>query len=122
MIDGDVSILEKMFIEYFHSGKSDTRYGVEVLSLNNEQHVIAVKLTFLKEQSYCCGEVSCHFKANWDRIRQIAAQRGLVLNRPLTIGFLVIVEAGSIIDINKAVGRATISKNEEYTETFNEQT
>ncbi len=111
-----------MFRNYLKSGKSRPVYDVVVTELTDDNKNIVADLVFKKNESYCCGEATCHFKPDWFRIREIAVSKGLELSSPLSIRLNVIIEYGALINTNKAIGLPLKSNEQRYTQNFSEQT
>ena len=76
---------------------------------------------FKSGYTYCCGEITCHFKANWNRIRELAKASGLVLPKYLNIEFNVIIEKGVTFKVHKSIGLPTESNAYQYVEFFSEK-
>jgi len=95
----NLEVLDLMFKRYFDSGKQDSNYAVEVVGLDSNKSNIDVNLSFISKHKYCCCEITCHFKAEWEKIREVALRSGLVLSNPLTINFNVSVESGATFEI-----------------------
>jgi len=113
----DLEVLDLMFKQYFDSGKNN--YAVKVVGLDTDKSNIDVNLTFLSEEKYCCCEVTCHFKAEWERIRELALRSSVVLSKPLAVNFNVSVEAGAIFEI-PVVNNSETAKSFNYQERFSE--
>ena len=118
--------IELIFNNYFSSLRTANAnapsYGVKVDSLNEEGSKIVSTITFLKGQEYCCGEITCHFEPNWDRIRELATIKGVSLTKPLKIELAVQVEEGAILATNGDIGAPLKSPSFKYKEVFEEQT
>ncbi len=119
------SIIESIFASYFSSGKKgddgSLYYEVFVKSISNENNRISAELHFKSGYTYCCGELTCHFKANWNRIRELAKKSGLALSKPLIIEFEVFVEKGAKFNVHKAIGIPSESDAYQYFEVFAEE-
>jgi hypothetical protein len=113
----DLEVLNLMFRRYFESGKQG--YAVEIVGLNNQKSIIEVNLTFLSGKECCCGEITCHFKPEFERIREIALCSGLVLESPLTIKFNVSVPSDAIFEITDGYNQKNVGLCN-YQETFSE--
>ena len=111
-----------MFERYFSSGTGNKNcvFDVKVFSLNDDKSKLLVNIALKNEELYCCGEITCHFKADWNRIRSIAKESGVELAKPLTIKFNVTVEDGALLETNKSIGAPMVSKKYEYTEELHE--
>ena len=106
-----------MFKRYFESGNAN--YDVKVIDLDSKKSNIEVNLYFLPKQKYCCGEVTCHFKPEWIKSREIALKSGLVLSKPLTIRFNVSVPSDAVFEIPQGDDSQTNGAFE-YKECFSE--
>jgi len=91
-MDKNLEILQSMFQRYFKSGKVPNRFELKVIAYDAGNHKISIDIKFKANESYCCSEISCHFKPNWNRIKEIACDNNLNLLSPLTIEFNVLVE------------------------------
>jgi hypothetical protein len=119
------SIIENIFVSYFASGKKDPDgspyYEVFVKSISNQNHHIGAEVHFKSGYTYCCGELTCHFKPNWNRIRELAKNSGLVLSETLSIELEVFVEKGAKFNVHKAIGIPSESEAYRYIEVFSEK-
>lgn len=111
-----------MFESYFSSDSNSATYGLRIVSLDSGKKRISAELTFKGNEAYCCSELTCHFKPDWDRIRKIAGDKGVVLSMPLLIDFSVTVEEGAKIETNTSTGLPPESTLQKYIEIFNERT
>ena len=120
-MDNDREIVDVIFNNYFGSSASGPTYIVRVTSLSNHNSKINARLTLKKNQRYCCSEITCHFKADWARIREKASRLGLELGSPLTIEFAVLVENGALIEVNESIGVPLSSNKYQYSWSFTER-
>jgi len=111
----EVATINDLFVNYFTGKDFENNYGVQVTSLSNLNSLITVKLSFLKNHTYCCGELTCHFKADFAQIRKRAKNLGVTLAQNLTIKFDVIIEDGALFTLGDS---AQVSKGFKYTESF----
>ena len=111
----EVATINDLFVNYFTGKDFENNYGVQVTSLSNLNSLVTVKLSFLKNHTYCCGELTCHFKADFAQIRKRAKNLGVTLAQNLTIKFDVIIEDGALFTLGDS---AQISKGIKYTESF----
>jgi len=113
----EVATINDLFVNYFTGKDFENNYGVQVTSLSNLNSLVTVKLSFLKNHTYCCGELTCHFKADFAQIRKRAKNLGVTLAQNLTIKFDVIIEDGALFTLGDS---AQVSKGFKYTESFSE--
>lgn len=113
----NLEVLDLMFKRYFDSGKNN--YAVKVVGLDANKSDIDVNLTFLSEEQYCCCEVTCHFEAEWEKIRELTLRSSVVLSKPLAVNFNVSAETGAIFETPVVKG-AEMDKSFYYQERFSE--
>jgi len=94
MIDED-SIVERLLRANLCHGKQQGRFDVKLSSRATDGSVVWVGLRFLKDETYCCSELTCHFNPQWAGFRSAAAKDGIRLAAPLAIEFCVTVEVGA---------------------------
>jgi hypothetical protein len=117
LMTSEIELINGLFASYFSSGQSKSQYRVDVVSLNESNSKIFVNLSFLKGQTYCCSEVTCHFKADWSRIKIRAKEVGVLLAQNLSIEFNVVVENGSLFTLGSFPKESEMFK---YKEIFSE--
>jgi hypothetical protein len=118
-MDDARNIIDDMFKNYFASG--DQEYGVNVIRLSENESKIDACVTFKKDHRYCCSEITCHFKPDWSRIREKAQELGLALNTPLSVEFHIVVEDGTLLEVNSSIGLPLATEAQEYTWCFQEK-
>jgi hypothetical protein len=120
------SIIEEIFDNYFASGKKEPdgspHYEILVKSISIEKRHINAEVYFKSGYTYCCGELTCHFKANWNRIRELARVSGLVLPENLNIEFQVTIEKGAKIKAHNSIDLPIESGAYQYVQVFSENT
>ena len=119
-MDGNLEILQSMFERYFASGEKPSKFGLNIVGLDDIPQKIFVDLTFKRVESYCCGEITCHFKPSWNRIKKIAHKNNLELLSPLSIEFNVLIESGAKLETNCSLGLSLSSEQHQYVEVFSE--
>jgi len=91
-------------------------YGVSVTHVADDLSQIDATVTFLSGRTYCCAEPFCHVPHDLSKFVRFAAERGVVLPAALRVHWHFVIEEGSLMECNKAVGASVASKRQEYDE------
>ena len=120
MIDEDI-VVERLLRANLFNGKQQGRFNVKLCSRTSDGTVVRVGLRFLKDETYCCSELTCHFNPQWAEFRSDAAKNGVRLATPLAIEFRVMVEVGANFTRYDAVGVPPHDEAYTYKYVFAEQ-
>ena len=79
-------------------------YGISVTDVAGDLSRIDATVTFVAGRLYCCAEPFCHLPLDAAKFIRFAAVRGFPFPNTLTINWRVVVEAGALLECNRAFG------------------
>jgi hypothetical protein len=103
-------------VKDFLSRNRGPGYGLAVRHVADDLSTIHGTITFLSSRTYCCAEPFCHVPHDLSKFIRFAAERGFVLPPQLKIHWHFVVEAGSLLSCNKALGASLEARHQEYDE------
>jgi hypothetical protein len=89
-------------------------YRVSVSHLSSDLSRAQVTLTFIAGRTYCCAEPFCHLPQDASKFLAFAAERDFSLPRNLQLDWHCVVEEGTLLTSNEALGLPLVSPRLEY--------